>query len=146
MTNSTISPFPMVYDQLSIALDDQLSIALDLGNLDTRELIEARWEARYRVENEATELAPEDRAELNLIVEQIDEIEAVVGDEFGHGCQLVRENHFEEHARELAEETGAVDPHAPWPMNCIDWEQAADELRGDYSSVEIAGATYYFRG
>lgn len=124
-------------------LQDQLHVTLDVGSIDTRELIVARREAEGVIESGDQQ---EDLAELNLIVKHIDDIQRAVGEEWGHGAQLVRENCFEDHARELAEDLGVIEDRGPWPLNCIDWEQAAEELRGDYSSVEIAGATYYFRG
>jgi antirestriction protein len=47
----------------------------------------------------------------------------------------------EDFAREIADEIGAIDKDAKWPMNCIDWEQAARELMYDYSEHN----THYFR-
>jgi len=47
----------------------------------------------------------------------------------------------EDFARETADSIGAVDKNASWPMNCIDWEQAAKELMYDYSEAN----GYYFR-
>ncbi len=47
----------------------------------------------------------------------------------------------EDFAREMADQLGAVDENAQWPMNCIDWEYAAKELMYDYS--ESNG--HYFR-
>lgn len=47
----------------------------------------------------------------------------------------------EDFAYDMAKQTGAIDKHASWPMNCIDWTYAAKELMYDYS--ESNG--YYFR-
>lgn len=47
----------------------------------------------------------------------------------------------EDFAENMAEELGAVDKNASWPMTCIDWEQAAKELMYDYT--ESNG--HYFR-
>ena len=47
----------------------------------------------------------------------------------------------EDFAQEMADQLGAVDKNASWPMNCIDWEQAASELMYDYSEAN----GYYFR-
>ena len=52
---------------------------------------------------------------------------------------------FTDYARELAEDIGAIDRDAKWPGYCIDWEQAARELKMDYTSVRVNGTTYYFR-
>lgn len=46
----------------------------------------------------------------------------------------------EDFARDMAEQTDALDTNAKWPMNCIDWEYAARELMYDYSSSD----GYYF--
>lgn len=47
----------------------------------------------------------------------------------------------EKFAQEMADQLGAVDKNASWPMNCIDWEFAAKELMYDY--FESNG--HYFR-
>lgn len=58
---------------------------------------------------------------------------------------MIDADDFEEYAQELAEDIGAIDRNLTWPNNCIDWEKAADELKYDYSEVDIEGRTYYFR-
>jgi hypothetical protein len=62
-----------------------------------------------------------------------------------HGAALIRDSYFETYAREFAEEIGAIPNDAAWPCTCIDWEQAARELRMDYTSVEFDGVTYWVR-
>jgi len=47
----------------------------------------------------------------------------------------------EDFAQEMADQLGAIDKNAQWPMTCIDWERAARELMYDYS--EHNG--HYFR-
>lgn len=74
----------------------------------------------------------------------IDEAEGY-GD-FRHGETLIRDDEFENYARELASDLGYTDQKADhWPFTCIDWEQAATELQQDYSSVEFGGYTYWMR-
>ena len=58
---------------------------------------------------------------------------------------MIPEREFKDYAWRLAEDIGAINPKAGWPINCIDWDQAADELKQDYSEVEVDGTTYYFR-
>lgn len=58
---------------------------------------------------------------------------------------LVRDSHFEDYARELAEEIGAIPRDYSWPTSHIDWEAAARALQMDYSSVEFQGVTYWYR-
>jgi antirestriction protein len=58
---------------------------------------------------------------------------------------MIPASDFTEYAQELAEDIGAIDPDAKWPVYCIDWERAARELKMDYTSVRVNGTTYYFR-
>ncbi len=71
--------------------------------------------------------------------------EAVDSSEWECGITFINENHFEDYAREFAEDIGAIEKDYQWPANCIDWERAADELRIDYSEVDFDGVTYYYR-
>lgn len=63
-----------------------------------------------------------------------------------YGVTLIHPSHFQTYAQELAEEIGAIDPDARWPANCIDWEQAANELRVDYTTIDFDGVDYLARG
>lgn len=62
-----------------------------------------------------------------------------------YGAALIRDDHFEDYARQYAEEIGAVDSNASWPNDCVDWEKAASELQMDYTSVDFDGVTYWIR-
>jgi len=62
-----------------------------------------------------------------------------------YGATLIRDSYFMDYAQELAEDTGAINRDAQWPNNCIDWEQAANELRMDYTPVDFGGVTYWVR-
>jgi hypothetical protein len=81
-------------------------------------------------------------ADLRSLKDDIGERGGKISDE---GGPFIHENDFEDYARELAEDIGAIDPNAGWPLGCIDWEQAAKELLMDYSSIEWGGETYYYR-
>ena len=50
-----------------------------------------------------------------------------------------------ERSAELAEDCGMLTNTDSWPNRCIDWEQAARELRMDYTSVDFDGVTYWIR-
>lgn len=67
------------------------------------------------------------------------------GGDWLHGETLVRDSYFETYVRELAEDIGACKNTSEWPGRCIDWEQAAEELQQDYSSIEWDGVTYWIR-
>lgn len=63
----------------------------------------------------------------------------------GHGESLIRDSYFEEYAEQLADDIGAIDRNAKWPVNCIDWEKAARELQYDYTEVDFDGEAYWIR-
>jgi hypothetical protein len=56
---------------------------------------------------------------------------------------LIRDSYLETYAKELAEGIGAISPDAVWPVNCIDWEKAVEQLKQDYTSVDFEGETYW---
>jgi hypothetical protein len=62
-----------------------------------------------------------------------------------HGATLIADSYFEEYAEQLAEDIGAIDPNARWPLNHIDWVAAANELKQDYTSVDFDGTEYWVR-
>jgi hypothetical protein len=62
-----------------------------------------------------------------------------------HGEALIRDSHFKDYARELAEDIGAIQRSVAWPYTCIDWEWAAKELQHDYTSIEFGEVTYWVR-
>ena len=90
----------------------------------------------------------EDAAELGMLLELLSDLEGYGGDHQWRGSwypvTLVRDSYFREYAMELAEELNSHQNQS-WPNNCIDWDQAARELRMDYSSVEFDGVTYWYR-
>jgi hypothetical protein len=87
--------------------------------------------------------------ELADLIALMSELEGMGGDEQWQGdwypVTLIRDSYFQTYAQKLAEDIGAVKADAQWPHTCIDWEQAARELRYDYSSVDIDGVTYWTR-
>jgi hypothetical protein len=91
----------------------------------------------------------EDSAEFLLIYQTLKDLESNGGDEQWRGewypVTLIRDSHFEEYARDLAEDCGMVSKNQGWPNYCIDWEYAARELQHDYSATYINGVTYWFR-
>lgn len=62
-----------------------------------------------------------------------------------YGETLIRDSYFEDYARQLAEDIGAIKGDEQWPCSYIDWERAADALKQDYMSTEFDGVTYWVR-
>ncbi len=108
----------------------QLAETLDCAVIDlTREDFLLEWN-------------PSDSERIKAIQDLKNEINSR---EWFHGITLIRDNYFAEYAEQLAEDIGAIDPNASWPLNHINWEFAAEELKSDYSSVEFDGETYWYR-
>jgi hypothetical protein len=88
--------------------------------------------------------------ELKALTDFLEELKGNGGDEQWRGdwypVTLVRESYWRDYAQEYAEDVG--DPtmrDAGWPYNCIDWDQAARELRIDYTCSDFDGVTYWYR-
>ena len=111
--------------------------------IDTRDLIE-RIEA---LEDECDGLEGECQ-ELQTLLSIMDKLKGYGGDEQWRGSwypiTLIHENYFVDAMRELCEDIGDIPRELPSYL-AIDWEVTADNLRVDYSSVEIQGHTYCFR-
>jgi len=111
-----------------------------METLDTRDLATELEDFDSDLED-GEELDAEDIERAAAIRELLEEV-----DPHGDGEQLIPEDAFEEHARDVADEIGAIDSDAGWPLNCIDWIQAASDLQTDYSVVTFDGTDYYYRG
>ena len=86
----------------------------------------------------------DEATELRVLKELAKEGEAYCSD-WNYGEVIIRESHFEDYAKELAHDIGAVDRNAPWPLTHIDWKAAADALRKDYTEIDFDGVTYLTR-
>jgi len=117
-----------------------------MSYIDTRDLAERRDEllALHDPANEGSEdwtpWTREDR-------EEFDEIKAIEDEvsEFNHGETMIPTWEFEDLARELAKDIGAISGEEGWPLSYIDWEAAADALTADYVEVNYQGEGYYAR-
>lgn len=91
----------------------------------------------------------DDNEEYRLLGNFLSEIKGCGGDHQWRGdwypVIFIADDDFEEYAQEFAEDIGAINRDATWPNTCIDWEQAAQELQHDYSTVEYDGITYWYR-
>ena len=107
--------------------------------IDSRNVI-ARIE---ELESQGEEIDEDEKEELAKLKAFAEEGEGVA--DWRHGETFVRDSYFENYAQELAEDIGALENCDHWPATCIDWEQAARELRMDYSSFDFDGVTYWAR-
>lgn len=103
--------------------------AAPLGNSD--------YDGRPLTEQEANELVT-----LKALASEA----ADYAPDWEYGETLIRDSYFTDYARELADELGmTADSTIQWPFTCIDWDQAARELRMDYTAVQFGDVTYWVR-
>lgn len=117
--------------QRALKVDDLNKCVAAKGALNEAEKELAEWDEGY------------DAEELKALKAFADEAEGY--GEWHDGATLIREDHFTDYARQLAEDVCDMGKATEWPFRCIDWEQAASELKQDYSSVEFGDVTYYVR-
>lgn len=114
-----------------------------LEDRDEYELVEVERAMRHL--QEASEDFPAvEREELKKLRDFRSELEGYC--DWTSGEVLIEESYRQTYAEQIAEEIGAIDKDANWPLRHIDWEAATDELfRFDYTSADIEGFTYYAR-
>ena len=84
------------------------------------------------------------KAELKPIKAFADELTDATAEAI-HGEPVIRDSFFTAYAQDLAEDVGVLPALTAWPMNCIDWDEAASELKVDYTEVEFDGVSYFIR-
>ena len=144
------------------SLNDQVDFMAEIVN-DYAEQIE-------EFENEGDELPEElwDRAEqadvdhklaleaLDEFVtsEEYDELQELIrvdkecslyAPEWEDGVTLINIDKFTEYTQQYARDIGVASDDETWPYTCINWDEAADELAMDYTTVEFYGTTYLYR-
>ena len=124
-----------LYDDLELDHDiDEDQIEILIKNTD-REL----------TAEEAVIVADPNFEKLKKFLAIRDEVKLYDGGDWDHGLQLINESYFKEYAKELAEDCGMIAEDNSWPTRCIDWDEAAYELKMDYTPIEILDETYYYR-
>ncbi len=135
-----IERFEEIEADLLIAFNEQQDIEGDNTNTDDPEdssFIE--WLGF------ATHEDIEEYKEIKII---LDELKGCGGDEQFRGdwfpITLISESYFTDYCMDLVQDIGDLPRDIPSYL-AIDWEATADNLKVDYSEIEVDGATYYFR-
>lgn len=101
-----------------------------------------------RTAEEWAEYYPEDAEELRELEALLSELAGYGGDYLWGGdwypLYLIRNSYFTDAMQELVEEIGDLPRGLPGYL-VIDWEATADNLRMDYSRVDFAGTTFWYR-
>ena len=116
------------------------------NTIDSRDVISRIEEIESDKEDckeSGEEVSPELVIELADLLELQEEAEGA--SDWVHGETLILDSYFEEYARELASDIVDTAENLEWPYRHIDWEGAANELQGDYTSVDAGAFTYWIR-
>ena len=116
--------------------------------IDSQDLIAALESYDEAIEEDNDTYSDEEKAEIKKtygeLAEEVRQLDGCVPD-WVYGATMIHEDHFTEYAQDFADGIGAYDHDAPWPLNHIDWEAAANELRNDYTTISYAGHDYLVR-
>lgn len=111
--------------------------------LNTKDLA-ARLE---ELEQSLAGLTPDQLNDVCEDVNELNELKAVrdtIGNDWLIGIELVNEDHyFESYVRDQEENNGTLDNIPSYIV--IDWEQTAENIKSDYSVVDLMGATFYYQ-
>jgi hypothetical protein len=111
--------------------------------IDSRDIIERVAELDARIDdddNPLNEGETDELAELRGVIVDWCEVS-----DWSYGKTFIADDYFEDYARELADDIGAIDRDAIWPLTYIDWVAAADALKQDYTGYEGFGRTWWAR-
>ena len=110
--------------------------------MDMSALLNRKVELIDMRDDEDCEIEGHEEVELEELFELESELGMTLEAADQNGLYFIDEDYFEEYARELAYDTGAIDSDSAWPCTHIDWDAAASELRMNYTEVEYEGNTY----
>jgi len=86
----------------------------------------------------------DEQRELDTLLALQDQAEGY--SDWQHGESLIRGTYFRKYAEQLADDIGAIDRNANWPICHIDWDAAAQALKADYTCVDFDDEKYWIRG
>jgi hypothetical protein len=111
---------------------------LDLADLDEEDDAEEREEIECELENL--------RDELEGLKEEAEDIFELRDDcnNYCRGNSLINADYWEDYCRQMAEDMDGIDTNN-WPYNNIDWADAAEDLRVDYTTITWRGQDFYVR-
>lgn len=106
-------------------------------SIDLKELAEELDELR-----EEFDLGPEGKERMEALAT----LEQELGGDLhiaSRNVTLIHENDFKKYAQDYARDMGLKTDG--WPYDSINWEEAADDLKPDFTSVDFDGESYYTR-
>ena len=131
--------------------EDLLDIRDIIARVEELEDAQADYEHDEDGNRTAAEWASEfadEAAELATLSSLLSDLAGTGGDHEWRGdwypVTLIRDDYFEEYARELVEDCGYIAKDFPSWIE-VDWKATARNVRMDYTSVEYGDVTYWSR-
>jgi hypothetical protein len=124
-------------DALETAVNEAREALDDLGADASKE---EREEAESALDAALLDFGDDEEKEIAALRD----LENEIGCEWRHGVTLIPESEFADYCKELIQDIGDLPKDLPEYI-VIDWDATADNLRVDYSAVELDGDTYLFR-
>ena len=113
---------------------------VELQAVESEEAEDEREDLKEQIAEKKDELA-ELEEELKPLQKFKEEAEGYC--EWHSGATLIRDCYFVEYAKQFADDIGAINRDQNWPLNCIDWKEAAEELQQDFTEVDFDGESYW---
>ena len=89
----------------------------------------------------------QDSEDLDELSSFLQELKGYGGDEQWHGSWypaiLIRDSYFTAYCEELVRDVEDLRNVSSYVV--IDWDATADNMKGDYSEVDVGGITYWYR-
>lgn len=122
--------------------------ALDGEMVDLRDVLERIADLELEIgSDEENDFDQEELAELNAFVKEL--LDNYGGEDIGDIAEneptVVNREYWLEYVKMFAEDIGAIDSNANWPICHIDWQAAADDLEQDYVTFDFDGRGYLIR-
>jgi hypothetical protein len=123
---------------------DRQEFVDEIANIEAEEGDEGAEDREERLQTARDSLAQWDRdnGDEYKALKAFCEEGADYNSDWRRGVACILESEFTAHIRENASEYVNVDLSV-WPFNCIDWDEAADEKKSDYTEIDFDGHTYY---
>jgi Antirestriction protein (ArdA) len=136
-----------------------MTLDLTADIIDVRDIIERIEELETEIADWGDQSFNDDGSTLHDVQHELETLTAIMEDLKGNGgdeqwrgdwypVTLIRDHYFTDYARELLEDCGDIPKDIPHYI-AIDWDATADNIRVDYSSVEVPHdnrwVTYWYR-
>lgn len=124
--------------------------------IDSRDILARIDDLRSMLPQEAGDVMPGTAGELADIAAELATLEELAkqGEAYAvdweYGETLIHDSYFAKYAEDLANDCGLEAPkdhrgNVAWPFNCIDWDEAAEQLKNNYTAIDFDGETYWIR-